>query len=219
MKLVNEMEQIANGVVEGNATLVKTLAEKLLAIGEAPEKILHDGLVAGMNIVSEKFRDEKFYVPDVLIASRAAHAGMRVLKPYLRHESANNGKVVIGTVAGDLHDIGKNMVVMLLRSQGYKVIDLGIDVHPEEFVEAVENYEPQVLGMSALLTTTMPTMLETIKLLEKTGLRKKVKVVIGGGPVTRDFQEAINADGYGVDAWSAVETVTKCVKSLSEKQK
>lgn len=208
-------ELIAKAVVDGKAALVKTLAEEALHNDIPAEEILNKGLIVGMNTVSERFRNEEFYIPDVLTSSRAVHAGMRVVRPILVEAAVPvPGKIVIGTVAGDLHDIGKNLVVMFLRARGYEVIDLGIDIHPEEFVEAVISHQPHILGMSALLTTTMPMMGTTVKLLERSSLRDKVKIIIGGGPVTRDYSATIGADGYAADAKSTVELVNNCLKDL-----
>ncbi|MFZ5944694.1 MAG: corrinoid protein [Bacillota bacterium] len=212
---MSELKQIAAAVVEGQAALVKILVDEALAKGTAPSDILHQGLIVGMNIVSERFSNEEFYVPDVLISSRAVHAGMRVLRPLLLENiEIIKGKIAIGTVAGDLHDIGKNLVIMFLRAKGFEVVDLGIDVHPEEFVNAVLVEKPQVLGMSALLTTTMPIMAHTIKLLEKANIRNQVKVIVGGGPVTHDYSKSIRADGYAIDARAAVVLAKKCMTDL-----
>ncbi|KJS88158.1 MAG: methyltransferase [Peptococcaceae bacterium BICA1-8] len=214
---MGDLKQIAAAVVEGQAALVKMLVDEALADGTTPSDILYHGLIVGMDIVSARFSNEEFYVPDVLISSRAVHAGMRVVRPLLLENSALiEGKIAIGTVAGDLHDIGKNLVIIFLRSRGYEVVDLGIDVHPEEFVEAVLLQKPQVLGMSALLTTTMPIMASTVKLLEQANIRDQVRVIVGGGPVTHDYSMSIKADGYAADARSAVDLVNKCIRESKE---
>ncbi|WP_227762004.1 cobalamin B12-binding domain-containing protein [Zhaonella formicivorans] len=210
---MGKLSQIAAAVIEGKAAQVKSLTEEAISEGVSPVDILFQGLVAGMTKVSERFSNEEFYIPDVLTSSRAVHAGMRVVKPLLLDKVyPAAGKVVIGTVAGDLHDIGKNMVTIFLRANGYEVIDLGIDVHPQDFLEAVSQHQPKIVGMSALLTTTMPMMASTIKLLEETNLREKVKVIIGGAPVTSEYCKAINADGYAPDARRAVELVNKLLR-------
>ncbi len=212
-----DLQEIAQAVVMGKAALVKKLVEKALARGLAPSDILLYGLVAGMEIVSRRFSQEEFYVPDVLISSRAVHAGMRVVRPLLLENAVPlPGKLVIGTVAGDLHDIGKSLVTAFVKAKGFQVIDLGIDVHPEEFLEAVLEHRPEVLGMSALLTTTMPMMANTVRLLEKSGLRDEIKIIVGGAPVTYDYCKSIDADGYAADAGSAAELVEKCVQELKE---
>jgi 5-methyltetrahydrofolate--homocysteine methyltransferase len=212
---LEQLELISSAVVEGKASLVKNLVEEALDKGLSPVDILINGVIKGMDVVSQRFQSEDFYIPDVLLSSRAVHAGMRVLNPSLLKENVSNpGEIVIGTVAGDLHDIGKNLVKIFLQGKGYKVIDLGIDVSAEDFVEAVEKYRPQVLAMSALLTTTMPVMRETIQLLEQKGLRKDVQVIIGGAPVTFEYMKTIKADGYANVASQAPELVAQCLARL-----
>ncbi|HHU32464.1 MAG TPA: cobalamin-binding protein [Clostridia bacterium] len=212
---MEQLELISSTVVEGKASLVKNLVEEALDKGLSPVDILINGVIKGMDVVSQRFQSEDFYIPDVLLSSRAVHAGMRVLNPSLLKENVSNpGEIVIGTVAGDLHDIGKNLVKIFLKGKGYKVIDLGIDVSAEDFVEAVEKYRPQVLAMSALLTTTMPVMRETIQLLEQKGLRKDVQVIIGGAPVTFEYMKTIKADGYANVASQAPELVAQCLARL-----
>ncbi|MGI6331898.1 MAG: corrinoid protein [Zhaonellaceae bacterium] len=212
---MEQLELISSAVVEGKASLVKNLVEEALDKGLSPVDILINGVIKGMDVVSQRFQSEDFYIPDVLLSSRAVHAGMRVLNPSLLKENVSNpGEIVIGTVAGDLHDIGKNLVKIFLKGKGYKVIDLGIDVSAEDFVEAVEKYRPQVLAMSALLTTTMPVMRETIQLLEQKGLRKDVQVIIGGAPVTFEYMKTIKADGYANVASQAPELVAQCLARL-----
>lgn len=214
---MGELQQIAAAVIEGQAALVKKLVEEAMSDGIPPSDVLFQGLIVGMNKVSQRFQKNEFFVPEVLMASRAIHAGLRVIKPLLVDNVLPvHGKIVIGTVAGDLHDIGKNLVIMFLKAKGYEVVDLGIDVHPEQFLEAVLRYKPQVLGMSALLTTTMPMMAETVKLLERANVRDKVKIIVGGGPVTRDYCKNIRADGYASDARSAVELAAACIKELNK---
>ena len=212
--MAEELKLITDALIKGQANRVKTLTEVSLENNIDAITILEAGLLPGMNVISEKFRNNIIFIPDVMTASRAMHAGLHVLKPYL---SAGNGslpgRIVFGTVAGDLHDIGKNLVVMMLRGTGLEVIDLGVDVHPEDFAEAVEEYQPKILAMSALLTTTMTCMAETIRELESRGLRDDVKVIIGGGPVTKDYAQVIKADGYSSDAMSAVDVVKEIMSS------
>ena len=177
-----------------------------------PSKILSDGLIAGMDVVGERFRRNELFIPEVLISAKAMHVGMEVLRPKLVESGAKlAGKVVLGTVKGDLHDIGKNLVAMLVEGAGYQVIDLGTDVPSEKFVEAIMTRQAQIVGLSALLTTTMPRMKEVIESVTESGLRNQVKVVVGGAPVTEKFAMDIGADGYAPDAASAVERIRKLV--------
>lgn len=203
---MSTLQEMAEAVICGNAKKVKEIAEKVLSEGIAPQTIINDGLIAGMNVVGVKFKNNEVYVPEVLIAARAMHAGMDVVKPLLSaSEVQDKGIVLIGTVKGDLHDIGKNLVRMMLEGAGYKVIDVGVDVSPEKFVQAVEEHKPQIVGLSALLTTTMVNMKSTIELLES----HPVKVMIGGAPVTQKFADEIGADAYAPDAATAVEMADK----------
>jgi 5-methyltetrahydrofolate--homocysteine methyltransferase len=166
---------------------------------------MDNGLIAGMALVGIKFRDNFIFVPEVLACARAMKAGMAHIEPILSASGVEPvGKVVMGTVKGDLHDIGKNLVIMMLRGAGFEVIDLGVDVSPDDFIEAIEQHKPSVVGMSALLTTTMPNMGKTIDAFVDEGLRDKVKVMLGGAPVNQEFADDMGADGYGKDAMSAV---------------
>ena len=190
----------------GKVAEVKAATEKALTEGMKAGEILKNGLIAGMDIVGVDFKDGTLFIPEVLLAARAMHAGMDVLKPLLSaSDTPSLGKVVIGTVAGDMHDIGKNLVRMMLEGAGFEIVDLGTDVSPERFVETVRSESADLLGMSALLTTTMPAMKSTIDALVETKLFDKVKVMIGGAPVTEDFAKQIEADAYAPDAASAVE--------------
>jgi len=167
--------------------------------------VLNEGLIKGMNVVGERFKNNEFYVPEVLIAARAMHAGMDILKPALADSGVQPiGKILLGTVKGDLHDIGKNLVAMMLEGAGFEVVDLGIDVPPEKFVEAVKE-GGDVIAMSALLTTTMTAMKTTLEALEEAGVRDKIKAIIGGAPVTQNYADEIGADGYARDAASAAD--------------
>jgi 5-methyltetrahydrofolate--homocysteine methyltransferase len=169
--------------------------------------VLNEGLIAGMDRVGADFRDGELFVPEVLIAARAMHAAMDILRPLLAQgDVASAGKVAIGTVSGDLHDIGKNLVGMMLEGAGFTIIDLGVDVSPDKFIAAIQSDRPNIIAMSALLTTTMPGMTRTIEALGEAGLRGQVKVMVGGAPVTKAFADEIGADGYAPDAASAVET-------------
>ena len=199
-------EQIADEVVKGQAPAVKELVEQALALENSAEDILNNGLVAGMNVVSEKFKNNEFFIPEVLVSARAMHAGLDILKPLLAEANVKaKGKVVIGTVKGDLHDIGKNIVGMMLQGAGYEIVDLGADVPKEKFIEFIQKEDAQVVGMSALLTTTMIYMKEVIQALKEAGLKDNVKVIIGGAPVTQAYADQIGADGYAPDAASAVD--------------
>jgi 5-methyltetrahydrofolate--homocysteine methyltransferase len=205
MELLN---RIAACLQEGDDTKVGELTRQAVAEKTPARQILDEGLVAGMNVVGRLFRDHDIFLPDVLLAARAMYAGLDVLKPLLVSENVPTaGKVVIGTVQGDLHDIGKNLVGIMLRGAGFEVIDLGNDVAPEQFVETATRENAQVIGMSALLTTTMTGMQRVVELLGAKGLRGRIKTIIGGAPVTAEYAREIGADAFGFDAASAVERV------------
>lgn len=209
------MDNVLNEIVEklygGDDSAVAELTQDAITAGINAAEVLNEGLLAGMDRVGVDFRDDKLFVPEVLIAARAMHAGMEVLRPLLADGDITlAGKVVIGTVEGDLHDIGKNLVAMMLEGGGFEIIDIGTDVPADGFIEAVRKEEPDVVGMSALLTTTMQSMKYTIDALENAGLRKHIKIIVGGAPVTQDFANEIGADGFAPDAGSAVE----CVRAL-----
>lgn len=200
------LDVISEALQRGDAEKVEELVKKSLEENLTPKKILEYGLIKGMGIIGAKFKKNEVYVPEVLIAARAMHAGMNILKPKLIETGVKNiGIVAIGTVKGDLHDIGKNLVKMMLEGAGFQVIDLGIDVSVDKFVEAVKEHKPNIIAMSALLTTTMVNMPEVIKALEAAGLRGKVKIMIGGAPITQNYADQIGADGYSPDAASAVD--------------
>ncbi|MGD8472834.1 MAG: corrinoid protein [Anaerolineae bacterium] len=203
---------IASELYEGEDETVVELVQKALDQGMAPAEILQGGLISGMDEVGQDFKSGELFVPEVLIAARAMHAGMNVLRPLLTEsESAGAGKYLIGTVKGDLHDIGKNLVKMMLEGAGFETIDLGTDVEPQAFVDAVREHKPVLIGMSALLTTTMVQMRATVEALEEAGLRDSVKIMIGGAPVTDAFAADIGADAYAPDAASAVDTARELV--------
>src|SRR5512139_95553 len=209
-----DTEKFHTALSQGKMDEVKNLTQAALGAGEKPEVILKDGLIASMERIGVRFKNGEIYIPEVLIAARAMHAGMAVLKPILSKSGASLGaKVIIGTVKGDLHDIGKNLVVMMLEGGGFEVVDMGIDVPPEKFVAAIKQHQPRVVGMSALLTTTMREMKNTIDAIVEAGLRKQVKAVIGGAPVTEKYAKEIGADGYAADAASAVDLVKSLVKN------
>ena len=204
------LKDIAEKLYDGDDQVVAELVQSALDQGVKPAEVLDNGLLAGMDRVGEDFRDDILFVPEVLVAARAMHAGMDVLRPFLSSGDIKlAGKVMIGTVEGDLHDIGKNLVAMMLEGNGFEVVDLGTDVSPERFVEAIKKEEPDILGLSALLTTTMASMKRTVETLTEAGVREKVKVIIGGAPVTSDFAQEIGVDGYAPDAGSATDLVRK----------
>jgi 5-methyltetrahydrofolate--homocysteine methyltransferase len=200
------LEKIRDDLYKGDTNSVTFLIQQALDSGMSPAEILERGLIEGMNRVGEDFRDGILFVPEVLIAARAMHAGMDLLKPLLADSEIKAvGKFVIGTVKGDLHDIGKNLVGMMMEGAGFEVIDLGVDTPPEKFIKAVKEYQPDLLGMSALLTTTMVEMKRVIEALREAGLRDKVRVIVGGAPVTQSYAQDIGADGYAPNAAAAVE--------------
>ena len=188
-------------------TQTEKIVDEAIKGGVPAGKILNEGFISAMAIIGDKFSEGEIYIPDVLIAARAMQASVDKLKPLLADDTTmDRGTVVIGTVKGDLHDIGKNLVKYMLQGSGFNVVDLGNDVSPEQFADAVRTYEPGVIAMSALLTTTMGSMKDIIDGLEEAGIRDSVKVMIGGAPVTQEFADRINADGYARDAGSAVHT-------------
>ena len=200
------MHETAYALIKGDQHEVDRLSKLALDSGFAANDILDDGLIAGMAIVGVKFRDNVIFVPEVLIAARAMKAGMAHIEPILSESGVEPiGTVIMGTVKGDLHDIGKNLCIMMLRGAGFIVHDLGVDTSPEEFIDAVHEHQAKVLGMSALLTTTMPNMGRTIQAFEDEGVREEVRIMVGGAPVTQDFAEDMGADGYGKDAISCVD--------------
>lgn len=200
------LTRVAERLYSGDADAVAELTQKALDEELTADEVLNGGLVAGMDRVGVDFRNGELFVPEVLIAARAMHAGMDILRPLLAAGDAPwAGKVVLGTVAGDLHDIGKNLVALMLEGGGFEVVDVGTDAAPEKFVEAVETEQPNLLGLSTLLTTTMPAMKRTIEALAEAGVRERVKVMIGGAPVTQAYADEVGADGYAPDAPSAVE--------------
>lgn len=201
-----DLKKIAASLYEGEDEAVTELVQKAIDDGMSAHDVLQDGLMAGMEVVGRDFKAGDLFVPEVLIASQAMHAGMEVLRPLLAEgENLNVGKYLIGTVEGDLHDIGKNLVKMMLEGAGFETIDLGVNVAADAFVQAVKEHQPNVLGMSALLTTTMSRMKGVIDDLAAAGLRDSVKIMIGGAPVTATFAEEIGADAFSPDAASAVD--------------
>jgi 5-methyltetrahydrofolate--homocysteine methyltransferase len=210
---VSILNQIAESLMKGKANDVKALVEQALTAGEAPAKVLNEGLLKGMGVIGERFKKNEVYVPEVLIAARAMKAGMQILQPKLSAAGVQAiGIAVLGTVKGDLHDIGKNLVGMMLEGAGLKVIDLGIDVPPEKFVTAARDNNAQVVGISALLTTTMTNMKAVVDAVKASDIAGKAKVMIGGAPVTQAFCDEIGADGYAPDAASAADLAKALLK-------
>lgn len=208
------LNDISENLQKGKSKIVKELVTQAVEAGIHPEVILNDGLVAGMNIVGEKFKNNEIYVPEVLVAARAMNMGAQILKPLLAASGVvAAGKVCIGTVQGDLHDIGKNLVKMMMEGKGLEVVDLGTDVSPEAFVQTAIEQNCQVICCSALLTTTMGVMEDIVKAAEAAGIRDKVKIMIGGAPVSQEYCDKIGADCYTIDAASAAEAAVNYCKS------
>ncbi|MEX1377149.1 MAG: corrinoid protein [Eubacteriales bacterium] len=207
------LENIAEALKTGRAPDVSKLVNEALADDISAEAILNEGLIAGMNTVGVLFKSGKMYVPQVLIAARAMYAGLDILNPILTAQAVDPlGVVAIGTVKGDMHDIGKNLVAMMMEGAGIKIIDLGTNVTPDKFISAVNNDGAQIVAMSALLTTTMQEMKVTIDAIEAAGIRDKVKIMIGGAPITQEYADEIGADGYTADAASAAEMACEFLK-------
>jgi 5-methyltetrahydrofolate--homocysteine methyltransferase len=203
---MDDLKPIIETLIKGDEAQLTQLVKSAMAQGVPAKKILSEGLIAGMDIVGEKMENEDMFIPDVLMSAKAMSACVKILKPQLTEEdTAAQGKVIIGTVKGDLHDIGKNLVAMMLASGGLEVFDLGVDVDPDKFAAEVKEKNAGMLCLSALLTTTMPMMRQTIKALTENGIRDQVKILIGGAPVTQGFADEIGADGYAPDAGSAVK--------------
>lgn len=206
------LEEIAKAIVDLNPEKLNELVDAAIKEGVPAGDIVNNGLIAGMNIIGESFKNGDIFVPEVLVAAMAMHECLEKIRPLLsRGDFKHAGTVIIGTVKGDLHDIGKNLVAMMMEGAGFKVIDLGTDVTPEKFVEAAKEKKPDVVAMSALLTTTMPAMKETIDALKAAGMRESVKVIVGGAPINQDYADQIGADGYSTDASSAVDLLRRMV--------
>ena len=210
MSIINE---ISENLQRGKAKIVKELVEKAVAEGYSAAEILSGGLLDGMSIIGEKFKNNEVYVPEVLIAARAMNMGVQVIKPLLSESGVTaTGRVCVGTVAGDLHDIGKNLVKMMLEGKGFEVVDLGTDVAPETFVKAAIENDCRIICCSALLTTTMDVMADVVKCAVDMGVRDKVKIMVGGAPVTEEFAKSIGADAYAADAASAASMAVELCK-------
>jgi 5-methyltetrahydrofolate--homocysteine methyltransferase len=207
-------ETIFDGILKGNMKAVEDATHAALAEGTAAGQLLNEAMIPAMAEVGRLFEANEYYVPEMLIAARAMKAGLAILRPELVKEDVKPlGKVVLGTVKGDLHDIGKNLVAIMVEGAGFEVIDMGVDVSPEAFAKAVQDNGAQVVGLSALLTTTMPSMKGTIEALQEAGIRSDVKVIIGGAPVTQKYADEIGADGYSRDAASAATLVKRLLNA------
>jgi len=209
---MNVLAELRDAVIAGDAEKAKELSQEAIVEGFSASQVLEEGLIGAMNIIGPRFKNNEIFIPEVLKSARAMHAGMDVIKPQIvTSDIREKGTILIGTVQGDLHDIGKNMVIMMLEGSGYKVIDLGINVATQKFVEAIEQYKPQIVGVSALLTTTMLQMKNTVATLLT--LESRPKIIIGGAPVTQEFCDQIGADAYAADAASAVEIANALIAS------
>lgn len=205
-------EELSTVVLEGNSDKAPGLVQQALDEGLSPKKILENGLIVGMNEVGVRFKRGDMFVPEVLMSAEAMHASLDILRPHLASSDVKMlGKIVLGTVKGDLHDIGKNLVGMMCEGAGFEVVNLGFNVEPEKFIEAIKQHKPDIVGMSALLTTTMRAMGYTIKAIEEAGLRDNVKIMVGGAPVDEEFAKRIGADGYGSNAPAASDLAKKLV--------
>ena len=213
---MSSMEVLSQSIIEGKADEIKDLVQKALNEGLAPDDILDQGLMKGMGVVGKRFAAEDMFIPEVMLSARTMHAALELLRPVLEEQDKKlqmKGKMILGTVAGDIHDIGKSLVEMMFVANGFEVVDLGIDIKAEDFVAAVKEHEPDILGMSALLTSTMPAMEETVEAIDNAGLRKDsgLKIIVGGAPITADYAEKIGADYYGENALEAVELIKKAL--------
>jgi len=206
-------QDLANSIITGDNVKSREIAQKLVDEGVSAVEILNNGLMSGMSVVGKKFKANEMYIPEVLVAARAMHAAMDVIKPLLiESDTPARGTVVIGTVQGDLHDIGKNLVAMMLEGGGFTVIDIGVDVSAEKFVEQVKKNNANIVGLSALLSTTMTGMKEIIEMFRADDSVRDVKIMVGGAPITQEYADKISADGYAPDAASAVDLVVDLLK-------
>lgn len=209
---MSDFDSLAQIVINGDFAGAKSQTQKMIDNGVDPLEIINQGLMAGMNVVGVRFKAGDMFVPEVMMSARAMSTGIELVKPLIADKDMPSaGKVLIGTVKGDLHDIGKKLVVMMMESAGFEIVDLGVDIDPAAFVKAVKEHNPQVIGMSALLTTTMLSMKDTIDALKKAGLRDSVKIIIGGAPITQSFADQIGADGYAPDAAAATELCRRLI--------
>lgn len=210
---MSKIQEVADAVAAGKSKLVGGLVQEALDAGCDPTQILNEGMIDAMSIVGERFKNNEIFVPEMLVAARAMKKGVDVLKPHLASGTAGaSGKFILGTVAGDLHDIGKNLVGMMIESAGFEVIDLGVDVPKEKFIDTIkENPDCKIVGLSALLTTTMPALKETVEALNAADFRSNIKIMIGGAPITQEFADEIGADAYTADAASAAQKAKELI--------
>ena len=210
------MAELAQMVLEGNEPGVRKVVQSLLDEGTKPQSIISEGLIGGMNIVGPLFKNGEMFVPEVLIAARAMKAGMEMVKPLIAEKDVQKaGTIVIDTVKGDLHDIGKNLVSMMMESAGFEVVNLGVDISPAGFIQAIKEAKPDIVALSALLTTTLPAMDDTIKAFEREGMRGDFKVIVGGAPVSEEFATQIGADGFAPDGASAAELCRRLMAPIA----
>jgi 5-methyltetrahydrofolate--homocysteine methyltransferase len=211
------LKEISDRLQQGDDEKVSELTRGAVEQKVPPKRILDEGLIGGMNIIGERYKAHEIFLPQVLLAAKAMYAGTEVLRPlFVKQGMPSIGKVVIGSVQGDLHDIGKNLVGIMLKGAGFEVIDLGNDVAPEEFIASAQKENATVIGMSALLTTTMPVMKRTVELLKEKGLTARIRTIIGGAPVSKEFAQKIGADAYGYDSTNAVESVKRLVGAKTQ---
>lgn len=206
---MEQYTELQDNLITGQADKLKEIIEELLKNGNSPSEIISHGLIEGMTLIGQKWKNGDLFIPEVIAAAQAMGEGMNLLKPLVVGEQSSiyKAKILIGTVQGDIHNIGKDIVSMIIESNGYLVIDLGVDITTEKFIEAVEREKPEILGLSALLTTTMLEMKNVIEALKQNNLREKVKILVGGAPISQEFADTIGADGYAPDAVSAVDKV------------
>ncbi|MEJ5376378.1 MAG: corrinoid protein [bacterium] len=209
--MAEHVEIIKEAVIKGKHKEIEQLVRQAVEEGVELERLIQEGMIEAMDVVGKKFADGVIFVPEMLVAAVTMKKGLELIKPMLKADSRSSGRIVMATVKGDLHDIGKNLVIMMLEGAGFQVTDLGVDIDVETLVQKVQELKPQLLGLSALLTTTMPEMARVIQALEAVGLREKVKVMVGGAPVDQRFAQQIGADGYGKDAAEAVELAKRLV--------
>lgn len=207
----DQVETVKKAVIEGKHKDIEGLVQKAISDGVDLHRLIQEGMIAAMDVVGKKFAEGIIFVPEMLVSAVTMKKGLELIKPLLKGNGKSSGKVVMATVKGDLHDIGKNLVIMMLEGAGFQVTDLGVDIDVETLVQKVKELRPHVLGLSALLTTTMPEMARVIRALEAEGFREKVRVMVGGAPVDQKFADQIGADGYGKDAAEAVELARRLV--------
>lgn len=211
------VETIKQAVIQGRHKEIEELVRGAIHSGVDLHQLIQEGLIAAMEVVGQRFADGKIFVPEMLVSAVTMKKGLELIKPLLKGDGKSSGRIVMATVKGDLHDIGKNLVIMMLEGAGFQVTDLGVDIEVETLVKKVGELRPQVLGLSALLTTTMPEMARVIQALRGVGLRQQVKVMVGGAPVDQKFADQIGADGYGKDAAEAVELAKRLVRASEER--